>query len=93
MKAGPVNIYEGPCRHQLVTIDRDEGVTPMFKACPQCGARLHSTGYPIGAQSATPTHEWYRPSPKAARRMGPEMEQYVKAGGLAFRPITPRGDQ
>jgi hypothetical protein len=88
---GRINVYTcQACAGSIVTVDSDEGVTPMFLDCRaggRCAGRMVSAGYRCD-QSLPPTFEWYRPSLKAARRMGPAMLQHVEMGGLALRPAV-----
>ena len=87
--------YCDQCLRYIVTIDTDAGVTPMFLACratPGCTGRSVSMGYPkqpwpTEAPEPIPTHEWYRPSAKWARRKGPEMLRHVQDGGLTIRAL------
>ena len=91
---GKINTYTCPtCGHRIITIDRDEGVTPMFVRCEgplRCdrdtlpGAT--SSMYRV-AQTLTPTHEWYRPSVKEMRGLSPSMIHHIRQGGLLIRPI------
>lgn len=67
------NVYTcRKCGRQLVTRDRDEGVTPFMMRCDPdrtpdgCGAEMFSAGYGSGRAlppHAPPTHEWYKPTP------------------------------
>lgn len=54
------NAYVCDLLHGTVTINRDNGTTPMFIECPQCRERATSR---MGKVSETliPTHEWYKP--------------------------------
>jgi hypothetical protein len=84
------------CGRYTVTIDRDEGVTPMFLGCRAdgtedyaCGGRAVSLGYPKGPRPswAVPAWEWYKPDAAELARMSPEMRDHVQRGGLALRKI------
>lgn len=92
MSQGQINVYTcQTCHQRLVTVDRDDGVTPMFLGCTsgnRCEYPMISAGYQCD-QTEPPTHEWYRPSLKNARRRGPSMLEHVKLGGLDIRPIKP----
>lgn len=65
------NAYVCPQLHITVTEDRDEGTTPMFINCPDCGPALTpeegekrmagSIMYRIN-QNLSATHEWYKPT-------------------------------
>lgn len=89
------------CHRNLITIDRDRGVTPMFIACRTkdgvltgCKGPMVSYGYPPLSSKpkglGPPTMEWYRPeaSPIGHFDDNPEMEIHIRKGGLALRPVT-----
>lgn len=60
---GRENVYQcSKCRAEMVTIDRDAGVTPFITMCrvDGCGDLAHSRMYRVD-QSLVATHEWYRP--------------------------------
>jgi hypothetical protein len=80
-----INTYTCPRSHITVTRDADEGVTPMMKACPDCGLTATS-GYYRVPQTLTPTHEWYKPK-FPERYADTAMRYHIQAGGLAFRKI------
>lgn len=92
--AGKINTYTcRVCAARIVTINRVEGTTPFMLNCrvkPGCKGVMQS-GFYRGDQSETPTHEWFRPSIKAARRQGPDMVDHVRKGGLDIRPIVTKG--
>lgn len=105
MKPGARNAYFCPtCKGYTITVDVDEGVTPMFLGCRAtgdvvaCGGRAESLGYPPepwpmadpgGRQiPQTPMFEWYRPDEVELRDMSAEMVEHVGKGGLALRPVT-----
>ena len=75
---GKVNVYRCKAAHYLVTVDRDEGVTPAFIPCRQSGCRHPATScqYQMIHESLKPTHEWYRADAKggllALREIGHE---------------------
>jgi hypothetical protein len=83
------------CGGNTVTLDVDEGVTPMFLGCRAdgtetgCGGRAVSMGYPKGPAPswAVPAWEWYKPGPVELRGMSPEMRDHCQRGGLALRRI------
>lgn len=79
------------CRKSICTIDRDEGVTPMFLNCratPGCRGTMHSAGYPEEMpEYSLPTWEWYRPDEKVILRMTPEMQEHIRSGGLDLRQV------
>lgn len=73
------------CGGVITTIDRHEGVTPMFLNCRAtagCSGRSYSSMYRVDP-SATPTHEWYKPTGKI-RAID---RQHVEMGGLLIRRI------
>lgn len=72
------------CRHFIVTIDREPGVTPFIVRCGNCGMSARSKGYNV-ADWLTPTHEWYRPDSLEGLE-GWDLE-HVKKGGLLLSPI------
>lgn len=91
------------CRAMLVTVDRDEGVTPFFMRCGEynttpscCGGKgdMRSAFYPKGPRPShipAPTHEWYAPDEeerKRLRRERPGLYDHVSQGGLLIRPIA-----
>lgn len=88
--AGLVNNYTcRACGGRIVTVNRVEGTTPFLVECrvkPGCQGLMQSGFYRCD-QAEAPTHEWYLPSLKWARRQGPDMLEHVKQGGLDLRPI------
>jgi hypothetical protein len=91
---GQVNVYTcTSCRAQLVTIDRDEGVTPMFMRCNEppltsCGGDMRSAFYRPRMPHAPPTHEWYAPTKDELRGLSRSMREHCAQGGLLIRPIA-----
>lgn len=76
------------CNYSIVTIDRDEGVTPMFLACrnpKKCAGTMQSHGY--RGVIGTPTHEWRRPPRAERRKMSTAMQEYFRKGGLELYEI------
>ena len=59
MSKGKINVYTCSNNHKTVTIDVDNGTTPMFLRCETCGLMGASAMY-MCDQDLTPTHEWYR---------------------------------
>jgi len=99
--AGAVNAWRCPtCGGLTVAVHVDDGVTPMFLACRRtsgCRGMAVSSGYPT---TPVPPQvidllawEWFRPTGRALRKLGVEMQQHVAAGGLNLRPITDAGRQ
>jgi len=85
------------CEGIWVTVDVNEGTTPMFTQCfakEGCIGRGRSMGYPSGG-SKPPARlgpvilEWFRPSNLDS--YSHEMQEYLRKGGLARRaaPAAP----
>jgi hypothetical protein len=98
--AGRRNAYgcQG-CGGVIVTINRDEGVTPMFLRCrmpDSCGEMMASTWYQLPPDAPEPSWEWYRPSASALRRLkrrDPATADYVERGGLLLRRLGVAGER
>lgn len=93
MSRGKINVYTCPRGHRTVTRDADEGTSPMTIVCAEgghaCMQGAWSAWYATD-QTETPTHEWYRPTIKAARRLDrriPGTLDHVERGGLLLRPV------
>lgn len=91
---GAINVYRcRDCGKPMVTINRDEGVTPFLKDCAFCmRGTAQSSMYPEWAQKLPPEFEWYRQTEEEARAEDvtyPGSFQHWQGGGLAFRPIDP----
>jgi hypothetical protein len=77
-----------------LTIDLNEGVTPMFMVCfrdPDCKGRAHSLGYPKGMppENIPLLIEFYRPSNAEIDKIeNNDLRDFVLAGGL-LRRATP----
>ncbi len=86
-----INVYRcKSCGGEVVTINADRGVTPMFTRCRAdvlCGGTAVSSMYKVD-QSRTPTHEWYRPTTKQMRHQDPGTRDHVKNGGLLLRRVS-----
>lgn len=87
------NIYVcEKCGEHIVTLDIDEGVTPMFllgclatKGCD--GFKMVSQMYPKRlAFKYKPSHVWY--ARKIKRNMDEGLKDHLRRGGLDIRPIT-----
>lgn len=81
------NVYVCRDGHEFVTIDRHPGVTPMIKACIDCGDTAISQGYSVYV-AHEPRAEWYRPSSTELRRLNAEARHHVNQGGLLFRGLA-----
>lgn len=88
-----INIYTCPNGHQTVTIDIDEGTTPMMLRCRQMLNQKHactemaSSAWYNCDQSLTPEYEWYKPDIKKVAKWEKE---HVRMGGLLIRKLTPK---
>lgn len=80
-----LNSYTCSEGHVIITIDRDEGTTPMLMECkhPNCGKQSTSSFYNV-PQGSVPTYEWYKPDLSNVK--GFEMD-HVLRGGLLIRKI------
>jgi len=89
--AQPINAYICPkCGVGVVTIDRDEGVTPALIRCrgtPGCDGMARSCWYRPPKDAPAPVLEWYRPTEKEAKRKGSGLYQHFLQGGLFLRVI------
>lgn len=76
------------CHGEIVTVDVDEGVTPMMLACRatnKCGGRMFSHGYRVEGEPV-PTHEWFKP--KSLSGFSAAMKQHIRQGGLVLRAVA-----
>ena len=97
-----INAYTCNNLHQTITIDRDEGVTPMFISCPVCGQQASSRMYDV-ASTLEPTHEWYLADEDDIKKQAEEfvkqnkdcpykniynaIKDHTEKGGLSLRKI------
>jgi hypothetical protein len=87
-----INTYTCPNGHVTVTVDTDEGTTPMMLRCRQrasdgkhnCTEFAKSAFYQCD-QSLTPEYEWYKPV--SLKGLSNEMKEHVKMGGLEIRKL------
>lgn len=82
------NIYKCPsCGGAWLTVDLDEGVTPMFSPCfatQGCGGTATSMGYPEGPPPNLPLLiEWYKPM--RIIDLDHEVKDHIRKGGLMRR--------
>lgn len=93
---GRENVYTCKrCGGFTVTIDVDDGVTPMFIECRTpppgagaCNGTAASAMYPPGPRPPNippPAWEWYRPLPEEVARLTMGMADHVEQGGLLLR--------
>jgi hypothetical protein len=92
----PINVYTCPkCGGHIVTVDRDEGVTPAFLRCRAskgCDAMMESAWHMVD-QTLTPTYEWRKPTKGEYLRMGAAMRDHIDRGGLEIYPIRPPAER
>lgn len=78
-------VKRGPaCGREIVTIDREPGVTPFGGPKCECGGDTQSSGYRV-RQDLVPSHEWYRPD--SLEDLSDWARDHVRNGGLLLRPI------
>lgn len=76
------------CNKGYLTLDVDNGVTPMFMPCfatQGCDGRAHSLGYPNGEPPAflgEPVIHWVRPSKQEFMNLPASLRDHVRQGGL-----------
>lgn len=88
-----INTYTCPYGHVTITIDIDEGVTPMMLRCKQkandgkhnCTEFAKSSWYNCD-QSLTPEYEWFKP--KTLKGYNSQMKEHLSKGGLDIRKIS-----
>lgn len=71
-QSGKINMYRCINKHEIITINKDEGTTPMFITCEKCQKQMQSKFYMVD-QTLVPTHEWYKPH-----------EEECKADAISF---------
>lgn len=89
---GRENVYTcQKCGGFTVTVDVDDGVTPMFMGCrakKNCDGYAGSAMYPPGPRPQhvpAPAWEWYRPAPEALSGLTVSERDHVEGGGLLLR--------
>lgn len=93
---GRENVYTCKrCGGFTVTIDVDDGVTPMFIECrspppgtEDCKGMAASAMYPVGPRPPNippPAWEWYSPSPNERATLSWGDADHVERGGLLLR--------
>jgi len=87
-----VNAYDCPaCGKPTVTIDADEGVTPMFVACRatvNCNSNFANSRMYENCNGLIPEWEWYKPAKGEIRSMESDMKRHIEMGGLCIRALT-----
>lgn len=80
----PLNRYTcDTCRSSIVTVDRDEGVTPFMLGCrasPGCPGMMQSSFYRDVRGAAT--FEWRKLTPEQLIKASPAMREHARMGGL-----------
>ena len=80
----PINVYVCDlCNQRIVTLDQDEGVTPMFIKCratEQCSGTMVSMMYRV----MEPKFIWRKPTPEEYLKLEPAMQAHVRSGGLVL---------
>lgn len=74
----------------FITIDLEEGTTPMMLLCPKCKLPAYSAWYNV-SQNLKPTHAWKKPT-SAEIQMFPKkvraaVQDHVNRGGLCLYSI------
>lgn len=101
-KKDSLNAYVCNKLHVTVTVNRDEGTTPMLIQCPDCGGRALSRFGHVDS-SLEPSLEWIIPSEEEIKEEAHKVAQqwkgldfdvileglkdYVEQGGLINRKI------
>jgi hypothetical protein len=82
------------CDKGFLTLDIDEGVTPMFSPCfatEGCNGRAHSMGYPEGEPPAylgEPIIHWYKPKQEEMVQFPFEIRHHIERGGLVRKATS-----
>ena len=87
MKPGSINTYKClRCGNVIVTVDRVDGVTPMYTKCQVkgCGGHALSAFYDVD-QTLQPGYEWYLP--KKLNGLSMATREHIGKGGLIMRAI------
>lgn len=90
-REGKKNIYTcDTCFGHIVTVDRDDGVTPFMINCRatiECVGTMRSSMYRVFDQSMRATFEWYKPSVLEIGALESGARGHVDKGGLLLRKI------
>lgn len=79
------------CKRLTITVDIDEGVTPMFILCPHCNCSATSFMYQLpGALHirVDADYEWYKPDEKETLMLSKFEAEHVFKSGLLMRKRT-----
>ena len=90
--------YCKKCKKVTITVDIDEGVTPMFNPCIHCGEMANSFMYQIpgclrfdfskGISILPADLEWYKPIGNDYLALSKAEKEHVDKGGLISRKRT-----
>ena len=87
---GKCNSYRcDTCKKIIVTVDRDDGVTPFMLGCratKNCGGMMQSAMYTDWRRN--PTFEWRKATPEEYAKASPGMKEHFDMGGLDIHRIT-----
>ena len=91
MAEGEKNAYVcSACGHIMVTIDLEDGTTPMFLSCDESGKRSTSAFYNVPAGMA-PAFAWKKPDKSEFKKFRAEVREavrdHVERGGLCLYRI------
>ena len=83
---GKINEYTCEKGHKIVTINTDEGTTPLTIKCRHrmCNRIATSELYLVD-QTQEPTHEWYRPN--NLEELSDWDLHHIELGGLLLRKL------
>lgn len=86
------NIYTcRQCGGHIVTVDRDDGVTPFMLNCRAmegCKGTMESSFYRVFDQKMAASYEWYRPDETEFAVLKDITQEHVRKGGLLLRPVS-----
>ena len=75
------------CGKSIVTIDRDEGVTPFYLSCMFCKKGFSRSSFYQIDQNVKPDYEWYKPTKLEIMVLPKDLKDHVEHGGLIIRKI------
>jgi hypothetical protein len=95
MSTGKKNAYICPFDHITITIEVDDGTTPMLLRCRQksddgkhaCTEMARSSWYNLtpSQEAMDPEYEWYKPN--SGHVLNKQEKDHVRKGGLLLRKI------
>ena len=78
------------CRRVMVTVDLEEGVTPMMLNCDMCPGTAYSCFYRV-PPDLIPQYAWKKPEPadygKYRKEVRAAVREHVERGGLCLYRI------